>query len=368
MKIPLVDLKASYQPLKEEITSAIEEVFNSMNLHLGYNVEAFENEFASYTGVKYAVGVGSGTDAIIIALLSAGIKAGDEVITTPHTFFATAEAIAHIGAIPIFVDITPFSYAINPSLIEERVTSRTRAILPVHMYGQSADMQPVMDIAEKYKLKIIEDACQAHGAEYYGKKCGTLGNVGCFSFYYTKNLGAYGEGGIITTSDPDIAEKAKRLRNHGHKSKYEHILMGYNSRLDEIQAAILRIKLRYLDKYNEARRTIAKEYNKLLKNTPLTLPVELEGRRHVYHLYVIRCKERNNLQQFLEKAEIGTGIHYKNPVHLQEACSSYGYQKNDFPVAENICNEILSLPIYPELENSNIDYIVQKIEEFYRLQ
>lgn len=367
MKIPLVDLKAGYQTLKGEIISAIEEVLSEMNLHLGYNVKAFENEFASYVGSKYAIGVGSGTDAIIIALLSTGIKRGDEVVTTPHTFFATTEAITHIGAIPILVDIDINSYSINYLQIEKKITARTRAILPVHIYGQSVDMQPIVDIAQKYGLKIIEDACQAHGAEYYNKKCGTIGDVGCFSFYFTKNLGAYGEGGIITTNDPIIAEKTRQLRNHGHKSKYEHGLIGYNSRLDEIQAAVLRVKLKYLDKYNEARRTIAKTYNELLKNTSLILPKEVPGRKHVYHLYVIRCKERDNLQQFLTNAGIGTGIHYKNPIHLQEACQNYGYKKNDFPVTENVCNEILSLPIYPELEDSDIRYITQKIKEFYRL-
>lgn len=363
-KIPLVDLKAGFEPIKNEVMQAIESVFSTMNLYLGPNVTALEDEFASYCGTKYAIGVGSGTDAIIIALASAGIKSGDEVITTPHTFFATTEAVAHVGAVPVFVDIDPDTYNIDSSLIEKKITTRTKAILPVHMYGQSADMKPILDIAQKYGIKIIEDACQSHGAEYLGKKCGSFSDAGCFSFYYTKNLGAYGEGGIITTNDLYVAEKARKYRTHGHKSKYEHALMGYNSRLDEMQAAVLRIKLKHLDKYNEARRVIAKKYSDLLKDTSLILPKEVTGRRHVYHLYVVRCKERDKLQQHLTDAGIGTGIHYKNPVHLQEACSAYGYKKGDFPVTESICEEILSLPIYPELKDKNIEHIVQKIKEF----
>lgn len=366
MKIPFVDLKAGYQPLKKEIIAAIEGVLEEMHLYLGPNVQALEDEFASYCGTKYAIGVGSGTDAIIIALASAGIKSGDEVITTPHTFFATTEAIAHVGAVPVFVDIDPDTYNIDPSLIEKKITDKTKAILPVHMYGQSADMKPILDIAQKYGIKIIEDACQSHGAEYLGKKCGSFSDAGCFSFYYTKNLGAYGEGGIITTNDPDIVERARKYRTHGHKSKYEHVLIGYNSRLDEMQAAVLRVKLKHLDKYDEARRAIAKRYNELLKDTPLILPKEATGRKHIYHLYVLRCKERGELQQYLADADIETGIHYKNPVHLQEACRSYGYKKEDFPVTESICEEILSLPIYPELKDEDVERVVQKIKEFFR--
>ena len=343
----------------------VEGVLEEMRLHLGPNVEAMENEFASYCGTKYAIGVGSGTDAITIALASAGIKTGDEIITTPHTFFATVEAIVHVGAIPVFADIDPDTYNIDPSLIEKKMTDRTKAILPVHIYGQSADMTLISDIAQRYGVKIIEDACQAHGAEYLGKKCGSFGDAGCFSFYYTKNLGAYGEAGIITTNDPHIDERARKYRTHGHKSKYEHVVIGYNSRLDEMQAAVLRVKLRYLDQYNEARRAIAKKYNEQLKDTPLILSKEAIGRKHIYHLYVIRCKERGDLQQYLADADIETGIHYENPVHLQEACRSYGYKRKDFPVTENICEEILSLPVYPELEDEGVEHVVQKIKEFY---
>ena len=365
MNIPLVDLKAGYQPLKAEILNAIDGVLEGMNLHLGPNVRALESEFAAFCGAKYAVGAGSGTDAILIALKAAGIRAGDEVITTPHTFFATIEAIVLAGAVPVFVDIDPQTFNIDPAQVEKKITNRTKAVLPVHMYGQAADMKPVMTLAEKHGLKVIEDACQAHGAEYAGKRCGSFGTAGCFSFYYTKNLGAYGEGGIITTDDQALAETAGKYRTHGHKSKYEHEMIAYNSRLDEVQAAILRIRLKHLDEYNAARRNIAEKYNALLKDTPLVLPKEAAGRKHVYHLYVVRSKERDALQQHLADAGVGTGIHYKKPVHLQEACAVYGSKKDDFPVTERICNEILSLPIYPELKDEQVEYIAAKVKEFY---
>jgi dTDP-4-amino-4,6-dideoxygalactose transaminase len=363
--IPLVDLKAGFVSIKDEVMAALEKVFYDMNLYLGQNVIAFENEFASYCGTKYAVGVGSGTEAIHLALLSCGIGSGDEVITSPNTFFATVEAIVHTGAKPVFVDIDPGTYTINTSLIKETMNSKTKAIIPVHMYGQAADMEPILDISEKYGIIVIEDACQAHGALFKDKKVGTMGIAGCFSFYYTKNLGCYGEGGMVITNDEKTYENIRLYRNHGHKSKYEHSLVGFNGRLDEIQAAILRIKLKYLDKYNEARRTIAQKYNALLRDTPLILPKESPNRRHVYHLYVIREKERDNLQEYLSNAGISTGVHYKIPIHLQEACKHYGYKYRDFPEVEMACNEILSLPIYPELPRDSQSYIADKIKEFY---
>lgn len=365
-KIPFVDLKAGFEPIKAEVMAALEDVFSGMNLNLGPNVRSLEQEFAAYCGTKYAVGTGSGTDAIAIALMAAGVKSGDEIITTAHTFFATTEAIAWAGALPVFVDIDPITYNIDTSLIVKKITKKTKAIVPVHMYGQSAEMGSILDIAERRGLKVIEDACQAHGAEYSDKKCGSIGDAGCFSFYYTKNLGGYGEGGIITTDNPDIAEKARLLRNHGHVSKYEHAVMGYNSRLDEIQAAILRVKIKRLKEYTNARRSIAALYNKLLSGTPMVLPDEANGRKHVYHLYVVRSRERDKLMQHLADAGIGTGIHYKNPVHLQEACKAYGYKKGDLPVTEGICNEITSLPIYPELTNADVEYVSGKIREFYK--
>ncbi|MBM4135414.1 MAG: DegT/DnrJ/EryC1/StrS family aminotransferase [Nitrospira sp.] len=413
--IPLVDLRAGFEPIKNEIMQAIESVFSDMHLYLGPNVIALEDEFSSYCGTQYAIGVGSGTEAIHLALLSCGIQAGDEVITSPNTFFATVEAIVHAGAKSIFVDIEPKTYTIDTSQIEKKINSRTKAIIPVHMYGQSAEMEPIMELSEKYGIKIIEDACQAHGAEYMlqnnppesphtplwkrdnppfpplvkggegglfikggfkgeykggkggfvSKKCGGIGDAGCFSFYFTKNLGGYGEGGMVVTNNPEIAEKVKLYRNHGHKTKYEHPVIGYNSRLDEIQAAILRIKLKYLDTYNALRRQIAEKYHILLKDTPLELPGESQNRKHVYHLYVVRTKERDRLQEYLTGEGIGTGIHYKMPIHLQDACKQYGYKPNDFPEVEKACNEILSLPIYPEIKDDDIHYITDKINAFY---
>lgn len=366
-EIPLVDLKAGFSPIKDEVLKAIENVFNEMKLYLGPNCQALEEEFASYCGAKYAIGIGSGTEAIQFALLACGVRERDEVITSPHTFFATAEAIACIGAKPVFVDIDPVTYNINPDEVKKRITKRTKAIIPVHMYGQSAEMKPIMDISKKHGISVIEDACQAHGALYNGIKCGSIGDAGCFSFYFTKNLGAYGEGGMVVTSDEKVAEKVRLYRNHGHKSKFEHVVVGYNGRLDEIQAAILRIKLKYLDEYNQKRREKAASYNALLKDTPVILPVEAEERKHVYHLYVIRSKERDKLQDYLNSQGIGTGIHYKNPVHLQEALINLGYKKGDFSETEKACDEILSLPIYPELTEEDQLYIAEKIKEFYSL-
>lgn len=364
-RIPLVDLKAGFVSIKNDVMKAIEVVLNDMNLYLGTNCQELEREFASYCGTKYAVGVGSGTEAIQFALLACGIKQGDEIITTPHTFFATVEAIMCIGARPVFVDIDPKTYCINPTNIEKKITKRTKAIIPVHMYGQMSDMDQIMDIASKKGLYVIEDSCQSHGALYNARKAGSIGNAGCFSFYFTKNLGCYGEGGIVTTNDEHIAEKIRLYRNHGHKSKYEHSVVGYNGRLDEIQAAILRIKLRRLDDYNKQRREKAARYNLLLKDTPLELPVESKGHQHVYHLYVVRAKLRDKLLEHLTKNGIGVGIHYRNPVHLQEAVAAFGYKKGDFPKAEKACNEILSLPMYPELKEEDQVYIAQKAKEFY---
>ena len=363
--IPLVDLKAGFIPIKNEIMKALEDVLNEMHLYLGPNCQELERAFAAYCNTQFAIGVGSGTEAIQFALLACGVKSGDEVITTPHTFFATAEAIAVIGAIPVFADIDPLTYTINPDGLEEKITGKTRAVIPVHMYGQVSDMEPIAEIAKKYGIHVIEDACQAHGALYRDKKAGSIGDAGCFSFYFTKNLGGYGEGGMVTTNDPKIAETIQLYRNHGHRAKFEHAVFAYNGRLDEMQAAILRIKLKYLDAYNTRRREIAERYNALLKDTPLTLPQEAPNRRHVYHLYVVRSKQRDSLQDFLHGRGIGTGIHYKTPVHLQEAARDLGYKKGDFPEVEAACAEILSLPIYPELDQDNQMYIIENIKEFF---
>jgi dTDP-4-amino-4,6-dideoxygalactose transaminase len=366
-EIPLVDLKAGFAPIKYEVMRAIEDVLAGMNLNIGPNCRSFEDEFARYCGAEYAVGVGSGTEAIQFALLACGVREGDEVITSPHTFFATVEAISCIGARPVFVDIDPVTYNIDPAGIEEKITGKTRAIIPVHMYGQTAEMGPIMGIANRYGLKVVEDSCQAHGALYKGMRAGSIGSSGCFSFYFTKNLGCYGEGGMVATNDENIYEKVRLYRNHGHKSKYEHSVVGYNGRLDEIQAAILRIKLGNLEEYNRKRREKAALYNSLLKGTPLMLPAEARDKMHVYHLYVVRSGQRDRLQEYLTGKGIGTGIHYKNPVHCQEALSGLGYGKGDFREAEKACDEILSLPIYPELEEESQVYVAEKIREFYSL-
>lgn len=365
-EIPLVDLKAGFAPIRDEVMKAIGQVLDGMNLYLGANCQALENEFALYCGTKHAVGVGSGTEAIQFALLACGVGAGDEVITSPHTFFATAEAIACIGARPVFADINPLTYNIDPDGIEEKITEKTKAIIPVHMYGQTAEMEPILSIARSYGLHVIEDACQAHGALCKGAKAGAMGSAGCFSFYFTKNLGAYGEGGMVMTNDDAIAEKLRLYRNHGHASKYEHSVIGYNGRLDEIQAAILRIKLKHLDEYNRKRRERASLYHALLKDTLLALPDEAKDMTHVYHLYVVRSARRDSLQEYLRESGIGAGIHYRIPVHLQGALSHLGHRKGDFPEAEKACEEILSLPMYPELSEEDQIYIAEKIKEFYR--
>ncbi len=363
--IPFVDLKAGFAPIKKEVLRAIEDVLTGMNLNIGPNCQALEKEFAAFCGTKHAIGVASGTEALQFALLAAGVSEGDEVITSPHTFFATAEAIACIGAKPVFADIDPVTFTIDPQSIEKKITAKTKAMIPIHMYGQCADMDPITQLAASRGIAVIEDACQAHGALYQGKKSGSLGAAGCFSFYFTKNLGGYGEGGIVTTDNDEIADKVKLYRNHGHSSKYEHAVVGYNGRLDEIQAAILRIKLQLLDHYNQRRRDLADAYRALLRDLPVGLPAEAEGRRHVYHLFVIRSRERDRLLEHLTARGIGTGIHYRNPVHLQKAMAYLGYTRGDIPAVEQVCEEILSLPMYPELSRDDQDYIAAAIRDFY---
>jgi dTDP-4-amino-4,6-dideoxygalactose transaminase len=364
-EIPLVDLKAGFAPIREEVLNAIERVLADMSLYIGPNCTALEKEFASYCGSKYAVGVGSGTEALQFALLAHGVKAGDEVITSPHTFFATVEAIACLGAKPVFVDIDPLTFNIDPAAIENKITKKTKAIIAVHMYGQTADMDPIIAVAEKHCIPVVEDACQSHGATYKEKKTGAIGDTGCFSFYFTKNLGAYGEGGMITTSNEETVELIRLYRNHGHTSKYEHAVIGYNGRLDEMQAAVLRIKLKHLDEYNRLRREKAVIYQQLFKDIPIIIPIETSDNMHVFHLYVVRTPRRDELQSYLAAKGVATGIHYKNPIHLQEALKGFGYGKGDFPVVEKICSEILSLPIYPELQLDDQLYIADQIKIFF---
>src|SRR3972149_982258 len=362
--IPFVDLKEEYRTIESEIQEVISAVMRRGNFILGENVKAFEEELAKYCGVKFGVVVGSGTEALHLALVAWGIKQGDEVITVPNTAAATALSISSSNAKPVFVDISQEFYTIDPTMIEEAISSRTKAIIPGHLYGQPTDMDPIMDIAERYGLSIIEDACQAHGAVYKGQKVGSIGHLGCFSFYPTKNLGAYGDGGIVVTNDKGLYEKLCLLRNYGQTDRYHHKIKGYNSRLDEIQAAILRVKLNMLDKWNEVRRNIAGIYNQLLENSHVITPKEADYAKHVYHLYVIRTRKRDELRTFLEESGIQTLIHYPIPIHLQEAYFDLGLEKDSYPISERCAKEILSLPVYPTLKEEDVGHISCMINHF----
>jgi len=367
--IPLVDLREQFQPLKKEIMTEIEGVLDNMELFLGENVFHLEREFADYCGVRFAVGVGSGTDALHLSLRAVGVGRDDEVITVANTFIATAEAIVQTGARPVFVDIDAETYTMDPTKVEAAITERTRAILPVHLYGHPADMDPIMAIARKHGLKVIEDACQAHGAEYKGVKMGTIGDAGAFSFYYSKNLGAYGEGGMVVTKDREIATQAQMLRDHGRNGKYQHTVMATNSRLDEIQSAILRVKLRHLDEWNTMRRALAAEYNSQLFGVEeLVRPTERAYAEHVYHLYVVRTPDRDGLGAWLRRHNIATGVHYPIPIHLQQAWLAVGYSGGSLPVTESSSQEILSLPMYPELTVDQVHYISQSVKDYFRPQ
>ena len=364
--IPFVDLKAQYDSIKDEIDEAIQNILNNTSFIMGEELKEFEEEFAKFCDVKYAIGVANGSDALILALKACGIGEGDEVITVPHTFIATTEAITHVGGEIVFIGINPKTYTIDVSKIEEKISDKTKAIIPVHLYGQPADMDSILKIAKKYNLRIIEDAAQAHGAEYKGEKVGSIGDVGCFSFYPGKNLGAYGDAGMITTNDGEIAEKVKLLRNHGRiTKKYEHEIEGYSSRLDNLQAAILRVKLSHLNKWNESRRRNAKKYNELLSNIDgIITPYEADYAKHVYHLYVIRVKDRDRSREELKSKGIATGIHYPIPLHLQRAYNYLGYKNGDFPVTEKASQEILSLPMFAELNEEQIVKICRLIKKF----
>lgn len=365
MKVPFVDLKLQYQSIQEEIKTAVNNVLESANFVQGPFVAGFEEEFAKYLGVSEAVCIDSGTGALYLALRALGIKENDEVITQPNTFFATAEAISLVGAKPVFVDIVPGTYLMDASKLAAAITPRTKAVIPVHLYGQCADMDAIMKIANEYNLYVIEDACQAHGAEYKGRKAGTIGHIGCFSFYPGKNLGTYGEGGAVVSNNKEWAHKIRMLRDHGSREKYQHDLIGGNFRMSGIEGAVLSVKLKYLDKWNDARRLIAKTYRCLLSELPIRLPEELIYNKHNYHLFVIATPRRDELQKHLASHGIATGIHYPIPIHLQKAYADYGRNKGDYPAAEMSAKEILSLPMYPELNNIQIIYIVEKIKEFF---
>jgi len=365
--IPFVDLKAQYDSIKDEIDEAIQNVINNTSFIMGDELNKFEVEFAQFCNVKYSIGVANGSDALILSLRACGIGEGDEVITVPHTFISTAEAISNVGGKVVFVDIDSKTYTMDVSKIEEKINKKTKAIIPVHLYGQPADMDPIMKLAKKYNLKVIEDAAQAHGAEYKGKKVGSIGDVGCFSFYPGKNLGAYGDAGMVVTNNEKIAEGIKLLRNHGRiTKKYEHDIEGYSSRLDNLQAAILRVKLSHLNKWNDMRRRNAKKYNELLNNIGgITTPYEADYAKHVYHLYVIRVEKerRDKLREELKSKGVATGIHYPIPLHLQPAYRYLGYKRGDFPVTEKASQEILSLPMFAELKDKQIEKIVKMIKK-----
>lgn len=367
MQVPFLDLRTQYHSLKEEIDKKVLEVIDSTAYILGPEVQEFEKEFAEFIGAKYAIGVGSGTDALIVALRALGITTGDEVITVANTYIATAVAISAVGAKPVLVDIEAESYNIDPSKIERAITSRTKAIIAVHLYGQAADMDPIMEIAKRNNLYVIEDACQAHGTKYKGKNVGTIGDIAAFSFYPGKNLGAYGDGGIVVTNSDELAEIVNLNRTHGQKKKYYHEIVALNSRLDSLQAAILRIKLKHLSKWNEMRYNNAQLYTKLLADVPEVItPTQMIYSTHIYHLYVVRVSGRAKLQDFLNKNNIQTGIHYPIPIHLTDAYKSLGYGPGSFPITEEYANQILSLPMFPELTEEQIAYVVEKIKEFYR--
>ena len=365
MEIPLVDLRKQYAPLKNEILSGIERVLDGMHLFLGENVQALEREFAQFCGARHGIGVSDGTAALHIILRAMGIGPGAEVITVSHTFIATVEAIILAGARPVFVDIDPDTYLMDIAQVKSRITPHTKAILPVHLYGQTVDMDPLLEIAAQHGLKVIEDACQAHGAEYKGRRAGSLGDAAAFSFYFSKNLGAYGEGGFIATNDDELARKVRMIRDHGSERRYYHDLVGFNGRLDEIQAVVLRAKLPHLADWNERRRSHARQYHELLQGTRVIAPVECPENRHVYHLYVVQVPERDELQAWLKSQGVFTGIHYPVPVHLQQAMGFLGYKAGDFPVTERVAAEILSLPMYAELTEAEIEYVANQITGFF---
>jgi dTDP-4-amino-4,6-dideoxygalactose transaminase len=364
MTIPLVDLKAQYRSIKPELDTAIARVLENTSFILGSEVADFEASYAAYCNTRHAVGVSSGTAALQLALTACGVGAGDEVITTAFTFIATAAAISHVGAKPVLVDVDEATYNIDPARIEAAVTPRTKAIIPVHLYGQPADMDPILDIARRYRLRVIEDACQAHGATYKGKRVGSLGDVACFSFYPAKNLGAAGDAGAVTTNDPEIDAVVRNLRDHGRISKYSHGAIGFTYRLDALQAAILRVKLHYLDEWNAARRARAARYTELLADSGLAVPVVPAHCEPVYHVYVVRAADRDDLLAYLREQDIGASIHYPLPVHLQPAYSGLGIGRGALPHAEAAADSVLSLPIYPEITEEQLTQVTEAIRAF----
>ncbi len=370
MNVPLLDLKAQYATIRDEIKPVIDDVLESQRFILGPQVEGLEQEIAAYCQANFAIGVSSGTDALLISLMSGEVGYGDEVITTPYTFFATAGSISRVGATPVFVDIEADTYNINPALIEEKMTTKTKAIIPVHLYGQCADMKPIVEIAKQHNLLVIEDAAQAIGSVYGGddspRKAGSMGNFGCFSFFPSKNLGAFGDGGLVTTQDEAMAARVRNLRTHGGKDKYRNAMIGMNGRLDALQAAILRVKLRHLEQWSEARRSHAEYYNQAFESLEaVKTPVVKPGNVHIYNQYIIRVSRRDELQNYLKEQQIGNAIYYPIPLHLQECYAHLGGKIGDFPEAEQAANETISIPVYPELKQEQQDYVIERIRKFY---
>jgi dTDP-4-amino-4,6-dideoxygalactose transaminase len=363
MQIPFIDLHVQYQEIKQDVQAALAHVLENMQLFLGPETAAFEREYAAYCGCQEGIGVSNGTDAIILALRSCGIGPGDEVITVANTFIATVEAVAAVGAIPVFVDIDSDTYTMDCNELAQVLTPRTRAVIPVHLYGHPVDMRPVLEFAQAHDLKVIEDASQAHGATYEGRRVGSLGDIGCFSFYCSKNLGAYGEAGICITSNGEFAEKIRLLRDHGSSIRYQHRVLGTNARMDEIQAALLRVKLHYLEQWNAARQRHAQFYTEHLQGVVESVPIVRPRVCHVYYAYVVRVRERDQFRQLLQQAGVASGIHYPVPIHLQPACEHYGYRSGSLPVTEAAARCIVSLPMYPEMTTLQAQAVVNAVKQ-----
>jgi dTDP-4-amino-4,6-dideoxygalactose transaminase len=365
MRIPILDLKVQYATIRDEIMQAISEVCESQIFALGPAVAEFEKNIAAYCNSKHAIGVSSGTDALLVSLMALGVKSGDEVITTPFSFFATAGCVVRVGARPVFVDVEPDSYNIDPDAIEEKITEKTFAIIPVHLFGQLARMEAIKEIAERHNLAVIEDAAQAIGASRDGTLAGNFGDCGCFSFYPTKNLGGFGDGGLVTTNSDLLADDIRTLRDHGQKPRYFYKVIGGNFRLDGIQGAVLNVKLKYLDDWNEKRRQNAALYDSLFTGSPVRTPVIDSANMSIYHQYTVTVPERDELQKYLADNDIGSAVFYPKSLHLQDCFKQLGYEQGDMPVAERLCNEVLSLPVYPELSRREIEYVAGTILKFY---
>ncbi len=369
VKVPLLDLQAQFQQIRSDVLSAIQGVCDEQNFILGRRVESFERAIADYLGCQYAVGVASGSDALLLSLMAAGVNPGDEVITVPFTFFSTAGSISRLSAVPVFVDVQADTFTIDPEQIEKKITPRTKAIIPVHLFGQCSNMEHIMDVADRHGVKVIEDACQSIGASRHGRKAGTFGYSGCFSFFPSKNLGGVGDGGLIVTNDRDLRELLLALRVHGSRSDYHHDHIGLNSRLDALEAAVLHVKLQHLGGWNEKRATNAANYERLFTEAELlervALPATDPGNVHVFNQYTLRAQKRDELMAYLKEHEIGHKVYYPVPLHLQECYQPLGYAKGDFPVSEQLAQEVLSLPIYPELTHSQMESVVKRVSEFY---